>query len=165
MVIRSPDSDFPLDGVAAFQLARENAPRQLRQLLIAAEAQSDQIVVPQLRDPSPHVLGQNGRETETLFEPDDSILIAQAVDAQEKSGHGQSDRDEKVPSRPERRVANQHVECDENVDREDRNHEEMNWRMPSSMRSVVLLVHRVLLRKCSAAWRGSAAAPSSTPAP
>src|SRR3954452_10095944 len=147
MMIRSPLLHATLDLVRRFHLAREHRARHLGQLLVAAEAQSDQLRHAELVDPRPQILGQQLLQAQRLFEPDDAVLLPQRVEAREQRDGRDGDRHEDAPDpqereRRRRRPPEQQHDLQHHVQREDRNGEEVKDRMETTVRRVALFLIR-----------------------
>src|SRR5258706_3892566 len=73
--VRPPRLDAFLDVVATFQIAVQNRSRQSRKLgFIAAETESDQLTAGELPDLATQIVRQAPLQTQSLFEPDQTIL-------------------------------------------------------------------------------------------
>src|SRR5579864_8407807 len=136
-IIRPPVDNSFLD-VGAAELFIDRALEKRWQLSVRGKAQSNDLRIRQFRDARAQRLRQNGRETNTLFHTNHTVLKmggpATQTGGKDEQGHGNQEQ----PGSADSGMTKQEIGNNENVDEQDRQHKKMKSRINLGMAGVRL---------------------------
>src|SRR5207253_2101801 len=140
--VRPPALYAALDLIRVATLAAQHRAAHLRELLVRAEAQGDELRGPQLAGAVAQVVGEDALETEALLQADDAVLHGERHEARRPDEEEQRDGDDDFPpGQRRRRIADRVDDARDQVQREQRDHDEVVEGEIAFVVGVILLRH------------------------